>query len=125
MSRYDRGVLSLKVANSWAPEDQQRGNGLDRKYLVLLLMFPLLAFTGCSQSPTSPGGSGQWVKATSNAFSTGRYGLAGTVFNGSMWAVGGASGNADGSVTYYYSDVYSSGSGASWSKVNASAPFGG
>ena len=42
-----------------------------------------------------------------------------------MWALGGAAGNSDGSVTYYYSDVYASGSGSSWTKVNAAAPFGG
>ena len=42
-----------------------------------------------------------------------------------MWAIGGAAGNSDGSVTYYYSDVYASGNGSSWSKVNAGAPFGG
>ncbi|HJT24078.1 MAG TPA: hypothetical protein VJ873_05845, partial [bacterium] len=49
----------------------------------------------------------------------------GTVFNGQMWAVGGASGSPDGSVTYYYGDVYSSNNGSNWTKVNPNAPFGG
>lgn len=79
---------------------------------------------GCPKSPTSPT-SGQWAEATGNAFSTGRYGLSGSVFNGQMWAVGGASGSPDGSVTYYYGDVYSSSNGSNWTKVNSSAPFGG
>lgn len=73
----------------------------------------------CQKSPTSPNGS-QWTEATANAFSSGRYGLAGTVFNNQMWAMGGASGPA----TTYYSDVYSSGNGSSWTKVNGNAPFG-
>lgn len=38
-----------------------------------------------------------------------------------MWAIGGASGP----VTTYYSDVYSSGNGSSWSVINSNAPFGG
>jgi leucine-zipper-like transcriptional regulator 1 len=95
---------------------------LKRTPLWLLLgLFPLLA--GCpSNTPTSPG-SGVWEEMTSNAFSGGRYGLAGTVFNNQMWAVGGAAYN--GSATVYYGDVYSSSSGSSWTKVNAGAPFGG
>jgi leucine-zipper-like transcriptional regulator 1 len=80
----------------------------------------LVSGIGCTKSPTSPG-VGQWAEATSKAFSSGRYGLGGTVFNGQMWAIGGASGP----VTTYYSDVYSSGNGSSWTKVNANAPFGG
>ena len=91
--------------------------------LILFMPFLLIPL-GCKKSPTSPG-TGQWSEVTGNAFSSGRYGLCGTVFNGSMWAIGGAAGNADGSVTYYYSDVYSSGNGSHWNKVNASAPFGG
>ncbi len=74
----------------------------------------------CTKSPTSPG-VGKWEEATSDAFSAGRYGLAGTVFNDAMWAIGGASGP----VTTYYSDVYSSGNGSNWTKVNGNAPFGG
>lgn len=95
------------------------------KLLNLILILPMVMAMGCSKkSPTSPS-AGQWGEATENAFSTGRYGLAGAVFNGQMWAMGGAAGSPDGSVTYYYSDVYSSGSGSSWTKVNADAPFGG
>ena len=95
------------------------------KNFALILIVPMALALGCAKkSPTSPTG-GQWGEATNHAFSTGRYGLAGSVFNNQMWALGGAAGSPDGSVTYYYSDVYSSGNGSSWTKVNAGAPFGG
>jgi hypothetical protein len=86
-----------------------------------LLVAGLLGLAaGCTKSPTSPGAN-QWGEATANAFSNGRYGLAGAVFNNQMWALGGASGP----VTTYYSDVYSSNNGSNWTKVNPNAPFGG
>jgi hypothetical protein len=92
---------------------------MNRNLSFLLLAFSIL-IVGCSKTPTSPS-SGQWGEATANAFSSGRYGLTGTVFGGQMWAIGGASGP----VTTYYSDVYSSGNGFNWTKVNGSAAFGG
>ncbi len=85
---------------------------------LLLVIFSMTI--GCAKSPTSPS-SGNWELVTNHAFSNGRYGLTGTVFNGQMWAVGGASGP----VTTYYSDVYSSGDGANWTQTTGSAPFGG
>jgi len=95
------------------------------RFLTFTLIVAVAVGTGCAKkSPTSPT-AGQWGEATANAFSSGRYGLAGAVFNGAMWAMGGAAGSPDGSVTYYYSDVYSSGNGSNWTKVNATAPFGG
>ena len=41
-----------------------------------------------------------------------------------MWIVGGAAGDANGSVTYWYGDVWSSGNGSSWSKATDCGPFG-
>lgn len=94
---------------------------MNRNFLLTITLASLVLAMGCvKNSPTSPS-PGQFSEATANAFSNGRYGLSGTVFNGQMWAIGGASGP----VTTYYSDVYSSSSGSSWTKVNASAPFGG
>jgi hypothetical protein len=91
------------------------------KSFSLICLFSLLSLIiGCVKSPTSPN-SGQWGEATAHAFSQGRYGLAGAVYNGQMWAMGGASGP----VTTYYSDVYSSGNGSNWTKINGNAPFGG
>src|ERR1035438_3685294 len=88
---------------------------------VLVFIALLACCVGCAKkSPTMPS-SGQWTKGTANAFSSGRYGLAGTVFSGRMWVIGGASGP----VTTYYSDVYSSDNGSNWIKVNGNAPFGG
>ncbi len=82
---------------------------------VLTILSGFCGLTGCSSSPTTPGGtSGAWQEATANAFSAGRYGLAGTVFNNAMWAVGGASGSG---TTQFYGDVYSSGSGSSWTQT--------
>ncbi len=89
------------------------------RFSIFALLF-LASAISCTKSPTSPG-VGQWEEATSNAFSAGRYGLSGAVFNNAMWAMGGASGP----VTTYYSDVYSSGNGSNWTKVNGNAPFGG
>ncbi len=89
-------------------------------FLFALFLLPI----GCIKSPTSPG-SGQWGEATANASFSGRYGLSGTVFNGLMWVVGGAAGNADNSVTYYDADVWSSSNGSSWTQATSSAPFGG
>jgi hypothetical protein len=101
------------------------GDGPLKRSKILFWVLPLLGLSlGCQKSPTGPLAN-QWTKVTGNAFSGGRYGLTGTVYNGQMWAVGGASGSPDGSVTYYYSDVYSSTNGGSWTKVNANAPFGG
>lgn len=98
---------------------------MKKHFWVYIIVLPFLALgLGCTKSPTSPG-LGQWGEATAKAFSSGRYGLAGTVFKGQMWAIGGASGSADGSVTYYYSDVYFSGNGAHWTTANTNAPFGG
>jgi hypothetical protein len=62
---------------------------------------------------------------TAHAPFAGRYGLSGTVFNNSMWVIGGASSNANASVTYWYNDVWSSPDGAHWNLVNGNAPFGG
>jgi leucine-zipper-like transcriptional regulator 1 len=93
--------------------------------LLIFSLFALLGLTiGCTKSPTSPG-SGQWEEVTSHAPFSGRYGLSGAVFNGVMWVVGGAAGNADNSVTYYDADVWSSGNGSSWTQATGSAPFGG
>ena len=91
----------------------------------LLLVAVLLGIGGCSQNTTGPNSAGQWAEATAKAPFSGRYGLAGTVFGGAMWVIGGAAGNANGSVTYYDSDVWSSGNGSSWSQSTGSAPFGG
>lgn len=93
---------------------------MGRNLTFILVTLTVFGFGCVKKSPTSPS-SGQWAEATDKAFSSGRYGLAGAVFNGQMWAIGGASGP----VTTYYSDVYSSGNGSYWTKVTASAPFGG
>lgn len=99
---------------------------MKRYFPFILILF--LVSAGCSNSPTSPNGSGQWVEATSKAFSSGgRYGLAGTVFNNAMWAIGGAAntGTSSSPVTTYYPEVWSSANGATWSEANGNAPFGG
>lgn len=83
----------------------------------------LLIASGCVKSPTSP--ASNWAEVTAHAAFSGRYGLSGTVFNNSMWVVGGAAGNSNGSVTYYYSDVWTSSNGSSWTEKTANAPFGG
>jgi leucine-zipper-like transcriptional regulator 1 len=90
-------------------------------FVILLTMF-----VGCSGSPTSPNSNG-WVEVTAHAPFAGRYGLSGTVFNDSMWVIGGAANTGTNSspVTTYYSDVWYSGNGSKWSQTNGSAPFGG
>ncbi len=91
---------------------------------VMLLPSLFLLSVGCSSnnSPTAANPN-DWEEVTAHAAFAGRYGLTGTVYNNLMWVVGGASGS--GGVTTYYSDVWSSGDGASWSKTNGGAPFGG
>lgn len=42
-----------------------------------------------------------------------------------MWVIGGASSDASASVTYWYGDVWSSGSGSGWNQATGAAPFGG
>jgi len=76
---------------------------------------------GCKKSATSPGSGSSWIEATAHAPFAPRYGLCGTVFNGLMWVVGGASGP----VTTYYSDVWDSSNGSSWTRASSGAPFGG
>ncbi len=93
---------------------------MGRNLIFIIVAVTVLSFGCVKKSPTSPA-SGQWAEATAKAFSSGRYGLAGAVFNGQMWAIGGASGP----VTTYYSDVYSSSNGSNWDKVTGNAPFGG
>ncbi len=93
-------------------------------FVILLSLFcgMLLQGWGCSKSsPTSPT-SGVWLEATADAPWAPRYGIGGTVFNGTMYVIGGASGS--GSVTNYYGDVYSSSDGITWKQNNSSAPFG-
>ncbi len=96
-----------------------------KTYYFAFCFFVLLGLSmGCTKSPSSPG-SGQWGEATAHAPFSGRYGLSGTVFNGLMWVVGGAAGNADNSVTYYDADIWSSSNGSAWTEATSSAPFGG
>jgi leucine-zipper-like transcriptional regulator 1 len=96
-----------------------------KRYLLLTVPLLALALAGCSSSPTSPGKTGGWVEATSQAFSDGgRYGLTGTVFNNEMWAIGGAA-EGSGGATVYFSDVWNSSSGSAWTEATGSAPFGG
>ena len=101
-----------------APEVKMRRFNMGSILLCLILL------VGCSKSPTSPNSSG-WVQVTAHAPFAGRYGLSGAVFNNSMWVIGGASGNANASVTYWYNDVWSSSDGSHWTSVNGNAPFGG
>jgi hypothetical protein len=79
---------------------------------------------GCRNGPTSANGSGAngWTEVTSSAPWAARYGLTGTVYNGNMWIIGGASGS--GSVTNYYGDVWESSNGKNWSETTSNASFG-
>lgn len=101
-----------------------REDNLKRFSILFMLLISLTAFTGCVKSPTAPG-SGGWVRVTGHAPFAGRYGLTGTVFNNSMWIIGGAASDASASVTYWYGDVWSSGNGSSWTQATSGASFGG
>lgn len=91
-----------------------------KKFFYLIpLVLSLVLFTGCSKTPTGPK-NGSWSSSTLNAPFSGRYGLAGVVFNGQMWVLGGY-GN---SYLGYDDDNWYSSNGSSWTLASA-PPYGG
>ena len=80
---------------------------------------PTATATGTTTPVTGPvpGTGMNWQLASSAAFSEGRFGHAGAVFNGKMWVIGGQS------LSQMNNDVYSSVDGINWTLETASAAF--
>lgn len=82
----------------------------------------ILGCPGKSNPTTSTTSSANWVQATSGAAWNVRNLSAAVSYGGNLWLIGGSYYNG---VSYiYYSDVYSSANGSTWSAATTQAAFG-
>lgn len=97
---------------------------MKRRLLTSSFFVALTFLLGCGSSPSEPGGS-SWIKVSTAPWPP-RHFLSGTVFNNSMWVIGGLNCTPDASVTTYFGDVWTSGDGVNWTQTlsTASSPFG-